>query len=76
MTYYVQVCVVNEEGEQQDDALVAQFDTLTEAFSAQGNAAQAAYCAGHCTCTSGSAGCPVHDPKDSVHQSHASQPNG
>ncbi|HET9280345.1 MAG TPA: hypothetical protein VFR24_00085 [Candidatus Angelobacter sp.] len=33
--FYVQVCVVDEKGEQQTDALVTEFDTLEQAFQAQ-----------------------------------------
>ena len=36
--YYLQVCVVDENGEQQNDAEVTEFKTLQEAFAAQARA--------------------------------------
>jgi hypothetical protein len=41
--YYVQVLVVDENGEQQNDALVTEFATLQEAYEAQGRANQNAF---------------------------------
>lgn len=36
--FYVQICVVDEKGEQQNDALVRSFETVEEAFEAQAEA--------------------------------------